>query len=371
VLLLSACSGPGYYAQAISGQWKLMQARQDIPSLLVDPATDTELVGQLRAATSILAFAETALDLPANGSYTSYVELDNNSLVWNVVATEEFSLQPKKWCFIVAGCVPYRGFFKQLKAERSATRLRNKGLDVYLAAAPAYSTLGKFKDPLLSTMLTGTDIHMASFLFHELAHQRLYVKGDGQFNESYASFVEETGVKIWLETAGRQSELQQWQVLQTVDKEFNLLISDVRRDLSELYQSNSSIARKRRLKIEILQGLTLSYDRLRAEKWDNENYFSSWFAEPVNNAKLALYNTYEGGHCAFNNLYARAGGDMQEFHKLAGQQAKLPQDQRQIWLMQSCDAIASASTLAQAGLFNIRSFGTIRGLTLIKYGTNL
>jgi predicted aminopeptidase len=342
MLLVSACSGPGYYVQAISGQWKLMHARQDIQLLLDDPATGAELAEQLQTATRILTFAETTLDLPANGSYSSYVELKDNTLVWNVVATKEFSLQPKKWCFVVAGCLPYRGFFKKQKAERSAAKLRSKSLDVYLAAAPAYSTLGKFKDPLLSTMLTGSDIRIAAFLFHELAHQRLYIKDDGQFNESYASFVEETGVQTWLETASRQTELQQWQRLQTASSGFNSLIGDVREDLSELYGSNADDIEKRRIKAELLQGLSASWEQLKTDKWDGKDYFSGWFAEPLNNAKLALYNTYEGGHCAFRNLYAGTRGDMREFHRLAEQQAKLPKDERRTWLEQPCDAIASA-----------------------------
>jgi len=343
MLVLSACSGPGYYVQAISGQWKLMHARQDIQLLLDDPATGAELAEQLQTATRILTFAENTLDLPANGSYSSYVELKDNNLVWNVVATKEFSLQPKKWCFVVAGCLPYRGFFKKLKAEDSAAKLRGKGLDVYLAAAPAYSTLGKFKDPLLSTMLTGTDIRIAAFLFHELAHQRLYIKDDGRFNESYASFVEETGVQTWLETAARQTELQQWQRLQTAGSEFNSLIGDVREDLSELYRSNAGDIEKRRIKAELLQGLEASYGQLKADKWDGKDYFSGWFVEPLNNAKLALYDTYEGGHCAFRNLYAGTGGDMREFHRLAEQQAKLSKDERRTWLEQPCDAIAPVS----------------------------
>ncbi|GMR15252.1 MAG: aminopeptidase [Gammaproteobacteria bacterium] len=345
VLSLTSCSGPSYYAQAISGQWKLMRAAQDIQSLVDDPGTSPELVLQLEAARGILVFAESALDMPANGSYSSYVELDGNALVWNVVATEEFSLQPKKWCFVVAGCLPYRGFFVRQKAEDSSAKLRNKGMDVYLAPAAAYSTLGKFKDPLLSTMFTGSDLHIAAYLFHELAHQRLYVKGDGQFNESYASFMAETGMKTWLEFTGRQAELQQWQVLRNAGKEFNSIIGDLREDLARLYSSSRSEPEKRTMKVAILQGLVQSYDQLRKDKWDDQDFFSGWFVEPLNNARLALYTTYEGGQCAFQRLLTRAEGNLQEFHRLAEQQANLPKDARRKWLKQTCAAIASASKL--------------------------
>ena len=199
VCLLTACSGPGYYTQAISGQWKLMHSRQDVQSVLDDPSTSPELAGQLRLADQIKTFASDSLDLPADGSYDSYVEIEGDALVWNVIATEEFSLQAKQWCFAVAGCVPYRGFFKQEKASKSAERYRKKGMDVYVSPAAAYSSLGWFNDPILSTMLSGSDVQLAAYLFHELAHQRLYVKDDGLFNEGYASFVEEAGLKLWLE----------------------------------------------------------------------------------------------------------------------------------------------------------------------------
>lgn len=322
-----------------------MHAREDVQTLVDNPQTDPQLVAELEMARRILVFAQSTLDMPANGSYSGYVQLDSDALVWNVVATGEFSLRPKKWCFVVAGCLPYRGFFKQQKAEASAASLRNKGMDVYLAAAPAYSTLGKFKDPLLSTMFNGSDIRIAAYLFHELAHQRLYTSGDGQFNESYASFMEQTGVRLWLQSSDRHEELQQWQQLEQAGKDFNLLIGSIRDDLAELYRSDRDDADKRTMKADILGGLASSYDKLRKHQWQDKNYFSGWFAEPVNNAKLALYTTYEGGHCAFSNLFVLAGENIKEFNRLAKQQAKLKKEQREEWLKQSCKAIAPAGKL--------------------------
>lgn len=345
VVLLTACSGPGYYLQAMSGQWKLMHAREDIQSLLHDPDTKPDLITQLEAASRILAFAETTLGMPANGSYSSYVELDDGALVWNVVATEEFSLEPKQWCFVFIGCLPYRGFFKQQAAEKSLAKLHSKGMDVYLAAAPAYSTLGKFKDPLLSSMFTGSDIGIAAFLFHELAHQRLYIKGDGQFNESYASFIEAAGVQIWLQSSGRQTELNQWQKMRNAGADFNLLIADTRNELEEVYRSDISPVEKRAMKAATIERLVLSYDQLRVDQWEGENYYSGWFSEPINNAKLALYTTYEGSQCAFQKLFDDAAGNLLEFHRLAEQQSRIAKDQRDKWLMQSCAAIASTGKL--------------------------
>ena len=339
ISFLTACSGPGYYLQAISGQWKLMRARQDVQSLLDNPATSPELVTHLKAADQIKAFAQSTLDLPANDGYSSFVEVDGDALVWNVVATEEFSLQAKQWCFPVAGCVPYRGFFKQQKAKHSAARLRGKGMDVVVSPAAAYSSLGWFQDPLLSTMFSASDIRLAAYLFHELAHQRVYVKGDGLFNESYASFVEETGVKAWLESNQRLEELLQWQQLQNASKDFAGLIGEVRIELTSLYQSADSETVKRRLKADIMHSLSNSYEELSAEKWHGNRYYDSWFEDPVNNASLALFNTYAGGRCAFQHLLDKAVGDLRQFHRLAEQKSRLQKDEREAWLKQPCVTI--------------------------------
>ena len=343
--LLAACSGPGYYLQAMSGQWKLAHARQDTQLLLDDPSTSPELSRHLKHATQIKAFAESTLDLPSEGSYTTYVEVEGDALLWNVIATEEFSLQAKKWCFPVAGCVPYRGFFKQQKAEGSATRLRNKGLDVIVSPAAAYSSLGWFKDPLLSTMFSGTDIRLAGFLFHELAHQRLYIKDDGAFNEGYASFVEEAGIKTWLKSGHRQDDLQDWLKLQAVTEDFSALIGQVRGDLAKLYRTNGPDNYKREKKAEIFHSLSIEYEKLVAEKWHGTRYYASWFQEPLNNARLALYNTYEGSHCAFQRLWDRAGADPREFHRLSEQISNMKKEKRQKWLKQSCLTIAPQANL--------------------------
>jgi predicted aminopeptidase len=343
ISFLSACSGPGYYVQAISGQWKLMHARQDVQSLLDDPATDSELKVHLKSADQIRAFAEETLDLPADGSYSSYVEIDGAAVVWNVIATEEFSLQPRKWCFLVAGCVPYRGFFKQEKAVDSAAHLHKNGMDVFVSPAIAYSSLGWFRDPLLSTMFSGSDIRLAAYLFHELAHQRLYIKGDGVFNEGYASFVEQAGIQAWLESSQRQDDLQQWRQLQSAGKDFTNLIGDVRKELAELYRSAETETTKRGQKAEILRAFKLSYEQLKTERWHGKGYYSAWFERPVNNARLALYNTYEGSRCAFQGLFDQAEGDLRKFHQLAEQKSRLQPEAREKWLTQTCLAVASVN----------------------------
>ncbi len=343
--LLTACSGPGYYLQAISGQWKLMRAREDIQTLLDNPATPPELAGQLELANRIKDFARQSLDLPSDGSYSSYVAVEGEALVWNVVATEEFSLEAKKWCFPVAGCVPYRGYFKQHRAEASAQKLSARGMDVFVSPAAAYSSLGWFNDPLLSTMLSGPDTRLAAYLFHELAHQRLYIRDDGRFNESYASFVEELGLKAWLKAFDRQADIEQWQQRRQAASDFSALVKRLRKQLSELYASEQAEPVLRESKAALFGSFKGWLDELRQRNWQGKRYFADWSDGTLNNARLALYNTYEGSRCAFLQLWFEAEKDIKTFHALAEQKSGLSKQDRANWLNQSCTGVASTSDL--------------------------
>jgi len=340
-----ACSGPGYYLQAASGQWKLSHARQDISELANDPGTSPQLLEQLTTATSIIQFAADNLDLPANGSYSSYVDLQREAVTWNVVAAPPYSLTPKKWCFLVAGCFPYRGFFKQKKAEKSAQKFINKDWDVYISPATAYSTLGKFNDPLLNTMFKGSDVRLAAYLFHELAHQRVYIKNDGRFNENYASFMETAGVTAWLEANEQADALAHWLDMQQIEKDFSRLIKDYRRKLVHLYQSNQSESEMARQKSLILSNMQHSYQQMVVQHWDGKDYYAAWFEKPVNNARLALFDTYAGGQCAFGHLLNESQGNMIVFNQLANEHSKLPSKERNQWLNQTCPIIAPATDL--------------------------
>src|SRR5690606_34424926 len=196
VLLTSGCAS--YYGQLAQGQWQLLRDRQPLERVIADPATDPALQRRLALAGQARDFASARLGLPDNGSYRSYVELDRPFVVWNVFATEEFSVEPRQHCFPIAGCVAYRGYFRLGRARGAAALLAAEGLDTWVAPVDAYSTLGWFDDPLLSSMLRRDDARLAGVIFHELAHQQLYLPGDTAFNESYASFVEQEGLRQWL-----------------------------------------------------------------------------------------------------------------------------------------------------------------------------
>ena len=237
--LLSGCASPAYTLQAASGHFKLMNAREPVSDLLAEPDPEDPLIERLKLAQTLLAFAEESLGLPADGCYESVVRTSDEAITWNIVATPPYDLNPQRWCFLVAGCVPYRGYFDRADAERFAERLHNQGKDVAVSGAQAYSTLGWFDDPLLESMLQRPDGDLAEVLFHELAHQALYVPGDATFNESFAGFIAEQGVRAWMTSAGRDVELGAWLERQEAGAEFVRLLADTRRSLMELYGTES------------------------------------------------------------------------------------------------------------------------------------
>ena len=342
---LGGCAAPSYYSQAISGHLGLMNKREDIDTILEAGSIDPELARELELSVEIREFAVTQLYLPDNDSYTQFVRTGQDAVTWNVVAAPEFSLEPRKWCFMVSGCVPYRGYFKIESAEKFARKLAQDGFDTSVSPAIAYSTLGWFDDPLLDTMFQYSDEQLAAFIFHELAHQQLYVKGDTAFNEAYASFVEETGVRLWLENTGQAEQLPDWLKLEKATLQFNALLQETISKLNTLYAGDLSNEQMRESKSVVFDDLRETYRLLVNTQWDGRSYYESLLSRELNNARLALINSYQGGACAFEKLFATAQEDMARFHQLAREQAALKSGQRSSWLNQPCEVIASSSDL--------------------------
>jgi len=299
IFLASGCETLSYYSQAIRGQLGLMGAARPIEAWLADPATPPELRERLEAASRMREFASRSLALPDNGSYASYAELGRPYAVWNVYAAPRFSVEAKQECFPFAGCVSYRGFFSEPDARRHAARLREEGNDVYLGGVPAYSTLGWLDDPLLSTFIRYPDVQLARLMFHELAHQRVYLKGDTTFNESFAVTVEEEGVRRWLEAEGRGGELDALRAARARRQEFALRVAQTRERLSRTYEmkieEEAMLVRKRE-----------EYEKLRAD-------YPAMPAEP-NNAYLVSIALYTQLVPQFERLLADCGGDLRPFY---------------------------------------------------------
>ena len=206
--------------------------------------------------------------LPDNASYRRYADLQRPYVVWNVFATSEFSVTPKEWCFPFAGCVGYKGYFAQDAAEQLAAELRKHGDDVYTGGVPAYSTLGWLDDPILNTFIHYPDAEIARLIFHELAHQVAYAKGDTTFNESFAVTVEQAGMDRWLAAQGTPQQRHDYEQSQERKQAFVELVEKYRAQLQALYGQPLPAATMRARKQQIFDEMRAEYQELKQQRWD-------------------------------------------------------------------------------------------------------
>ena len=301
--LLSGCASLGYYAQAAQGQFSLLYKAKPINEWLSDSLVNESLKTKLRRVQQIREFAVRELGLPDNASYKNYADLQRPFVVWNVVATPEFSLVPKQWCFPIAGCVDYRGYYDKEAALSFAEDLRKKGLDVRVTGVPAYSTLGWFNDPVLSTFIHYPEPEVARLIFHELAHQVAYAAGDSPFNESFATAVEEVGLSRWLDAQGDDTMRDSYRIYKGRRDEFLALLNNYRVQLEANYQRPISDDEKRQRKSELMQSMQIDYSVLK-QTWGGYAGYDRWFNEPVSNAHFALIATYNDWVPEFKALLA-------------------------------------------------------------------
>ncbi len=323
ILQIEGC----YYMQAVRGQLQVMNSRQPISELLEDEASSADLKKRLTMVQEARNFAVDALLLPDNKSYRSYADLGRDYVVWNVFAAPEFSLEPKTWCFPVAGCVAYRGYFAEDAARKKAESLGDDGFDVVVGGVSAYSTLGKFSDPVLNTMMRWSDVQLVSTIFHELAHQKLYIKGDTAFNESFATAVADIGIKRWLTEHGELSGAAGRADDRELRQAMMVLIEATKAELTELYASNIQDDLKRGRKQELLTDLSAGVARLIEESGsDSEN----WLSVPLNNARLASMGEYEGRQGAFRAILRECNEGLVCFYEEMEKLAELDPDARKV-----------------------------------------
>lgn len=314
---LFGCSTVGYYSQSVIGHSKLMLARQPIKKAIANSEGETKR--QLEAAVKMRRFAVERLALPDNNSYLSYVPLKREYPVWSVVAAPEFSLRPQRWCYPVIGCAAYRGYFSEAAAQKYAEGLHKKNLETEVGGAIAYSTLGWFNDPLIPPMMRNGDVYLAQVMFHELAHQQLYINGNSAFNEAFATVVGEHGALLWLQENDPEKEAKYRELMQ-VRNDFSALIKITKKRLDEVYKAESNDQQKRQQKQAVFDQLRSDYETLKAEKWGGKKYYRSWIEEPLNNAKLASFATYRDLVPAFEMLFDKCERDYAKFYKVVSLQ---------------------------------------------------
>jgi predicted aminopeptidase len=323
--LLAGCQTLGYYAHVTRGQASLLAHRRSIDRVVADPSTPEALRARLRTAQAARTFASDRLRLPRNRSYTYYVQLDRPWVAWNVFATPELSLQPVTHCFPFAGCVSYRGYFRHDLAQREADRQQALGRDVWVGEVPAYSTLGWFADPLLSSMLGWDDDDLVGTIFHELAHQAVYVKDDSAFNESYASFVEQEGLRQWHDERHLAPPDVQGDRLA---RAFTQQVLAWRDQLGQVYALPLSDDAKRVAKAEAFEVFRGQYLAWRASEAGGDRRYDRWMAQPMNNARLVPFGLYDQWTPAFAQLFRTQGAQWPRFFAAVRRLAALPPTQR-------------------------------------------
>ena len=308
VILLALATSGCYYLQAARGQLRVMSARQPIDKVIARPATSDTLKSQLTRARRIRDFASRELGLPDNASYKSYADIGRRYVVWNVVATPEFSVEPRTWCFPIAGCVSYRGYFSEKAANAFAEQRRKAGDDVVVGGVPAYSTLGRIADPLLNTVTGYAELDLAALIFHELAHQVAYRADDSSWNEAFATAVEEAGVARYAATFADPALLGRWQQRRRLRVALSATITRAREDLARLYRRRLAPEALRQAKQQRLAELAAAI-RVMEKEQGMSSGFGAWIDAGLNNAHLASVATYYERVPHFEELLKNRCGD--------------------------------------------------------------
>jgi len=328
-LLVTACSSVQYYAQAVSGHLDIVARERPIKVLLADHDTAADLRRKLDIVLEVRRFATAHLGLPDTGSYLSYADLERPYVAWNVFAAAELSLKPHEWCFPFAGCVSYRAYFSKADALAYAAELARTGDDVYIAGTQAYSTLGWFADPVLNTFIQGPDLNIPRLIFHELAHQKLYVKNDSAFNEGFAVAVEREGLRRWVNSEGNERSREELRRQQGAEDRMIAEILNARAQLADVYAQPITDQEKRIRKAAVY--VTLQ-ERLRALGVRGGGFGGAIPEQRLNNAYLVAASTYYQYVPAFDALLAEKGGDLSAFYRAVAMLGELPKPERQAQL---------------------------------------
>ncbi len=327
---LSACSTVGYYAHLARGEYSLLSARRPIDAVIADPTTDPKLKSKLELAEAARAFASDHLQLPRNRSYTRYADLHRAYSTWNVFATTEFSVEALRHCFPFVGCIGYRGYYDREHADRESARLQKEGYETYVGGSTAYSTLGWFADPILNTMIRWGDDELIGTIFHELTHQKIYIKDDTEFNESLAMFVQQEGLREWRE----EHALPPAAVTgMKRDEQFTQLVLRTRDALKALYASGLPPEQMRARKREEIERLRSDYFRLRDNESNGSGDYDDWIKSDINNAKLLPFGLYNTWVDAFAALYKKRKSDWPAFFASAAAIGKLDPASRRAELL--------------------------------------
>ena len=315
MIISIGCESVSFYRQLASGQTQILLNRQAIDQLILGPSTDKELRGQLLKIESLKEYAELNLGLVIKGSFSSYVDLNREYVLWNVFASKPYSVEAVNRCYPLVGCVPYRGYFSRQGAISQAEKLATQqGLETYVGGVPAYSTLGWFEDPVLNTFVFWKDHELASLIIHEILHQNVWLKNDAQFNEGLANFVGDQAAVNWVEgrTPSESAELflerrNQWKLF----KQFVVL---AKRYLREQFASSKNSVDLEAIKRTGMEHVRMCFQEL-SPFFQGSTYEDLVNSDRFNNAFIASVGVYESNRFAFKRLYELSDRNWSVFFK--------------------------------------------------------
>jgi predicted aminopeptidase len=328
---MSGCSTVGYYSQAMAGQAEIMRKARPIAEAVRDDRVPDKTKRKLAVVQEARAFARDHLGLPAHRSYDRYTDLGRRHVSWVVFAAPEFSVEAKEWWYPVVGSLEYRGYFEESAARKEGALWQARGYDVYVGGVDAYSTLGWFHDPILNTSLRRPDTEIAELIFHELSHVKLFLPGDTDFNEAFATATAEEGVHRWLRARRDKGARAKYESALSKDREIVRLLLMTRGKLDRLYHDASlSLDEKRRRKAAVFQRMRTDYAIIR-KRWRGDSRYDRAFAKPWNNARLNTVATYYDLVPGFQRLLRREGGDLEKFFAaVARMRAMTKEDRREL-----------------------------------------
>ena len=342
VLGVSGCHTLGFYGQAVKGQYQIFAHQESIDKLMATAGTPERLKQRFELLRDLRSFASKQLNLPTDNHYRKYVDVHRPFVVWNVEAAPELSMEPKTWWYPLLGSLEYRGYFSKTGATNYAADLRKKGYDVSVGGVEAYSTLGWFKDPVLNTFIFEDDAELAEIIFHELGHQRLFARGDTDFNEAFATTVGQEGARRWLKARGDTPGLKAYLAHLDRSSQFVHLVMSTRARLETLYgdertedgkikasKKKNPVAQEelRREKNRILQEMLAEFSKVKAN-WGGDTEYDGWFTHPINNAHLNSVAAYYDFVPAFEQILDANKGDLEQFYKAAEVLSKKPKSER-------------------------------------------
>jgi len=327
--LCTSCGTTRFYSQAVRGQMEMMRLATPVAAVEAAPGTTEKLRRQLALVAELRDFARTELRLPVTKQFETYADLGRPYAVLNVYAAPEFSVKAKSWWYPFIGSAKYRGFFREDLARREVAALRREGYDVHLGVVRVYSTLGWFADPVLNTFVGDEPAGLAETVFHELTHARVFIRGDSDFNEAFATANAQEGVRRWLRAKGYAAALVKYERGLRRDERLLTLLNQTRGGLEALYGKGDamSVDEMRRAKARAFESARLEYAAMK-KRGEVDGVRDGWFGKQLNNARLASIGTYHDLVPGFTRMLGECGGNLEKFYAAVAAMKSLGKDGR-------------------------------------------